>query len=460
MNDRSPVAPGTVLAGKYRVERVLGKGGMGIVVAAERITLGDRVALKFLLGDAAKRPDVVARFLREARAQTTIKSEHAVRVLDTGSLDDGAPYLVMELLDGHDLADELRKHGRVPVTTAVDYVLQACEALAEAHAAGIVHRDIKPANLFLARRADGSALVKVLDFGIAKTIPTGDATSLTLTSTVMGSPLYMSPEQVRSTKHIDARSDIWSLGVMLHELIAGKPAFEADTASELMAKIAADPPTLLRARRPEAPEGLELAILRCLEKDATKRTSNVAQFARDLAPFASPRGLMSIERIVGTMLPGAQTVLPSTPPPAEPVQATPNGGANTAPTWAKTDAVQPASPRRSRLSTALAVVGALSIVAVTGVVVLSRTGGGRSSSSGQSAAPSPTETSTALAVPTSSPEAPPAAPSATPAPSASAAPPVAASSAGPVAPAIASARRPGKPGTPGDPMKSAMESRK
>ncbi|HEX6765337.1 MAG TPA: serine/threonine-protein kinase, partial [Polyangiaceae bacterium] len=192
----APVQPGDVLADKYRVERVLGVGGMGVVVSAHHVHLKQRVALKFLLPDLASNPNVVERFLREAQSASTIRSEHVVRVSDVGVLASGAPYMIMEHLEGSDLAKVLLERGRLPVTRAVDYVLQAMEALAEAHGAGIVHRDLKPSNLFLTERADGSPLIKVLDFGISKvTKSDGDASSRSLTRTagLMGSPLYMSP---------------------------------------------------------------------------------------------------------------------------------------------------------------------------------------------------------------------------------------------------------------------------
>ena len=270
-----PVAVGDVLADKYRVERVLGAGGMGIVVAAEHLQLGQRVAVKFLLPEACEDPVTLGRFLREARAAASIRSEHVARVIDVGTLPTGEPYLVMEYLAGSDLSDELSKQGPLPIAAAVDYVLQACEALAEAHALGIVHRDLKPANLFLTKRADGSPVVKVLDFGISKSqSPAGEAKQAAMTSTraVMGSPLYMSPEQLKSTRDVDARTDIWSLGVILHELIGGKPPFHAETLSGLVIQIANEPPLPLRGMRPEVPEELEAVIQRCLCKDLSVRS--------------------------------------------------------------------------------------------------------------------------------------------------------------------------------------------
>ncbi len=297
-----PPQAGEVIAGKYRIQRILGEGGMGCVVAARHLYLNQDVAIKFLQPAGAGDPQYTARFLREAQAAATIKSEHVVRVVDMGALDNGAPYMVMEYLDGKDLGQLVDAQGPLPVADAVDYVLQASEALAEAHAAGLVHRDIKPPNLFLARRTDGSPLVKLLDFGIAKSQNPVNG-SLTATGASMGSPSYMSPEQVRSSKDVDARSDIWAMGATLYELLTGRPPFEAETFSALCAAIMVDAPAPLRKLRPDAPAALEKVILRCLEKDPNKRFADVAAFAQALAPFASPTAQISIERIGNLLSP-------------------------------------------------------------------------------------------------------------------------------------------------------------
>ncbi len=259
---------GDILAGKYRIDRVLGRGGMGVVVAAHHTTLRQKVAVKFLLPSATKRGDAAERFLREARAAVSIQNEHVARVSDVGTLDTGAPYMVMEFLTGSDLGDVIEQRGPLPIDEAVDYVLQACEAIAEAHALGIVHRDLKPANLFLTARADGSPLVKVLDFGLSKaTKPDAMDASLTATHVVMGSPYYMSPEQIRSFKKIDARADIWSIGVILYQLLTGACPFVADSLGALFMAVGADPVPSMRALRPEIPEDLEAAVVKCLVKD-------------------------------------------------------------------------------------------------------------------------------------------------------------------------------------------------
>jgi serine/threonine-protein kinase len=293
------VREGDILAGKYRVERVLGMGGMGVVVAAHHLQLDEKVALKFLLPDALDNSEAVARFAREARAAVKIKSEHVARVIDVGTLPNGAPYMVMEYLDGGDLAAWLLDRGALPIEQAVEFLLQACEAVAEAHALGIVHRDLKPANLFCIRRADGRLSVKVLDFGISKVTQFGapGSSALTHDTALVGSPLYMSPEQMRAANSVDSLTDIWALGVILYELLTGKVPFAAESLPEQVHRVTTEPPTSLRELRPEVPPELEGVILRCLEKNRAERYHNVAELALALYPFAPMRARASIERI-------------------------------------------------------------------------------------------------------------------------------------------------------------------
>ncbi|MFC1641408.1 protein kinase [Myxococcota bacterium] len=296
---------GDTVAGKYQIEHVLGSGGVGVVVAAQHLQLGERVALKFMHREALRTPTDMARFLQEARAAVRLKSEHIARVIDVGTREDGSPFIVMEYLTGTDLADALEQGGPIPVSDAVDYVLQACEALAEAHSLGIVHRDLKPSNLFLTERPDGSPLVKVLDFGIAKASIDlelgGGEGRLTRTRTVLGSPIYMAPEQVRDTKSVDQRSDIWSLGVVLYELVSGAVPFEGDTATGVVAAVLSDPPTPLLTRRGDLPQALAYAVERCLQKEREHRFQNVAELAEVLMPLAPESSRPLVERIAGTL---------------------------------------------------------------------------------------------------------------------------------------------------------------
>ncbi len=290
---------GEVVAGKYLIERRLGSGGMGIVVAARNILLDDPVAIKFLRPSAAKDDESVHRFVREAKSARRIQSEHVVRVQDVSYLEIGTPYMIMELLEGEDLGQLVDARGVLSVTTAVDYIVEACSGIAEAHALGIVHRDIKPANMFLARRNDGTRLVKVLDFGISKAME--DAAhnpNMTDTRATFGSPTYMSPEQIRSAKRVDFRTDIWSLGVCLHEVLTSRPPFLAETVAGLLASIIADPPVPIRLERPDVPEDLEATILRCLEKDLSRRFQTIGDLVTALRPHASLSSEGSISRVL------------------------------------------------------------------------------------------------------------------------------------------------------------------
>ncbi len=277
----APLLPGETLGGKYRIERVLGQGGMGIVVAARHLDLDERVAIKFLLGAPSDR--AVERFLREARAAVKVKGEHVCRVFDFGRLETGEPYIVMEYLDGIDLAAKLKREGPQPIDLVAGWIIEACAALADAHDSGIVHRDLKPANVLLATRPDGSTCAKVLDFGISK-LPQAD--TLTNPDAMMGSPIYMSPEQIESARDVDVRSDVWSLGIVLYELLAGSPPFRADSMIELAVQVREKEPTPLAEVRPEVPRALQDVVTRCLAKKVDQRYASVVDLARDLAPFA------------------------------------------------------------------------------------------------------------------------------------------------------------------------------
>ncbi|MCL2447430.1 MAG: serine/threonine protein kinase [Polyangiaceae bacterium] len=281
-----PIRAGQLVAGKFRVERVLGAGGMGIVVAATHIELDRRVALKFLQPAALDQPSLVKRFAREARAAARLTSEHVARVLDVGALDDGAPYIVMEYLEGEDLARVIAARAPLTPVEVADDIVQVCDAVAEAHSHGIVHRDLKPANLFVTKRANGDPILKVLDFGISKFERPGDL-NVTTGSKLLGSPVYMSPEQLWSPAEVDARSDIWSLGVILYEMLTGRPPFSAVRAPELVAAILHKPPEPMGQEGARVPPELQAAIYRCLEKDPARRFANVARFADVLAVFGS-----------------------------------------------------------------------------------------------------------------------------------------------------------------------------
>ena len=281
------VEVGTILLGKYRIECILGKGGMGVVARAHHLQLDVPVAIKFLLSEVLDDPGMVERFRREAQAVVKLKSEHVCRVIDVGTLDSGAPYMVMEFLAGRDLDDLLREHGRFTPGFAVDLILQACEALAEAHALGIVHRDIKPANFFLTEGADDVPLLKVLDFGISKSLSIDH--DMTDSKAIMGTPSYMSPEQMESSKHVDARTDIWALGAVLYHLVSGRRPFRAPSFAGLVMHVATKPPRPLNDVT--LPDGFEDVIWHCLVKNPAERLPNTAELAAALAPYAATRPL-------------------------------------------------------------------------------------------------------------------------------------------------------------------------
>ena len=274
------VTDGAMLGGKYRIRRVLGQGGMGVVVEAVHVELEDRVAIKFLTPRALAEPDAVQRFVREAKAAVRLRSEHIARVRDVGLLPGGDPYIVMEYLDGVELR-QLFSGPRLAPAALVDLILQACEGLAEAHAHGIVHRDIKPSNLFVVTQVDGTPLVKVLDFGVSK-VPLDDL-NLTGTNSWMGTPAYMSPEQMRSTRNVDARSDLWSLAVVLYEGLEGRVPFPGDSLADLCINVTSMPPQPLTDRTPAA---LAPVVMKGLAKAPADRFASAADLAEALAPFA------------------------------------------------------------------------------------------------------------------------------------------------------------------------------
>jgi serine/threonine-protein kinase len=421
-----PVRPGDILARKYRVERVLGAGGMGVVVAATHVELGQVVALKHMLCGKDASTEQRERFLREARAAVRLKSHHVARVLDVGADEDHAPYIVMEFLEGQDLAALLAARGQLPFEEAAAYVLQACEAVGEAHAAGIVHRDLKPANLFLTHDVSGAPCVKVLDFGISKLA--GTDLALTSESQALGSPLYMSPEQMSSSKSVDQRSDIWALGIILYQLVAGSTPFHADTLQALCARVLTGAPTPLGHHRNDAPPGFEALLLRCLERDRDRRFRDVAELAAAMAAYAPPHARVYAERVArvvnmkgaragsapelppapmvtAAVAPAPQTTarLPHSPAPVEAIGAAPNmllprAAEPGAPVLGTDTALLLSSPhdaaasppreqeRGAKARARLVVAGALVLVAATAAIAVAL---GKSGTGAGEASPAP-----------------------------------------------------------------------
>lgn len=349
------LSPGTVVDAKYRLEQVLGRGGMGMVIEARHVQLGTPVALKFLHKGVMGNASMTERFFREARATAAMTSEHVCRVFDVGTFE-GVPYLVMERLEGTDLAKLLQHRTRLPVHEACDYVIQACAGLAEAHAVKIVHRDLKPGNLFLTSRVDGTPLVKVLDFGIAKAPQDGDI-DLTGTNAVLGSPAYMSLEQLRSGKLVDTRSDIWSLGVILFEMVSGRRPFAGEGVADLALKIAMEP----TPRLPEGPAALDDIILCCLARAPSQRFPDVAALSRALAPWAGELSHGSSPIVEGVPV----VSWPATPPPGAPAISPAHTPATMTLSSGAIAAQGPLRAVRSRAS----VIGVLAAATVAGTLL-------------------------------------------------------------------------------------------
>jgi serine/threonine-protein kinase len=298
-----PPPSGELLAGKYRVESLIGEGGIGTVLAAHHELLDLPVAVKILSPEFVRSPATVGRFLGEARAAAQLKSEHVARVTDAGTLETGQPYVVMELLRGEDLEHRADRLGTLPAKEVVDAVLQALEAMSQAHAVGIVHRDLKPANLFLTQLPDGRELLKVLDFGIAKLIDSGgapDAPSLT-GGHALGSPSYMAPEQIRNGSQMDHRVDIWAFGAILYDLLTGQLPFPGDTFDAISSNVLVGSAPPLRTHRSDLSEGLEAAVARCLDREPAKRFADVHELARALAPHGSGAWDSYVPRIAQTL---------------------------------------------------------------------------------------------------------------------------------------------------------------
>jgi serine/threonine protein kinase len=278
---------GDVLLGKYRIENVLGHGGMGLVVAARNVDLDELFAVKLMHPEALSNREATERFVREARAAAKLKGEHVARVHDVGRLENGAPYMLMEHLVGEDLAHLVERRGALPLGEAALYVYQGCEAIAEAHGHSIVHRDLKPANLFLTHRANGTPCIKVLDFGISKKMdsPAIRSPSLTVTGQFMGSPAFMSPEQMVNVKSADTRTDIWAIGVILYELTTGALPFNAETMTELVARVLQEPVAPPSSLQPSIPAAFDSVVLTCLQKKPARRFQSIPELMAALRPF-------------------------------------------------------------------------------------------------------------------------------------------------------------------------------
>jgi serine/threonine-protein kinase len=462
----SQLTIGSVVDGKYKVEKVLGRGAMGVVVQATHVHLGEKVALKFLRYRAKSgTEDFQSRFKREARVSAKLKNEHITRVIDVGVWKERVPYMVMDYLEGGDLRELIKAQGPLPIGTAVDYTVQVCVGIAEAHANGIVHRDLKPSNLFLTKRPDGSDLLKVLDFGISKwRAGETEVDELTQTGVVLGSPKYMAPEQLFGSADVDSRADVWSIGAILYEMLAGRPPFDMPTFTRICAELSTNrPPPSLSEKRPDITPELEAVIMKCFMRNPDERTHDVAELAGSLldavqAPFAAPmrqkiasmldpgstnlgasgaKGMAS--GAYGTVSSGAYNVLSTTG--SGPRSTLSESGRTPAPastmgpsTTASAQTMEPAPARRGALVPGLA-IGALLVVGIVAYVSLS----GHDTSK----APAGQASATATA-PTAPPTSTFAVATATATDTASAAPPMPSASAS-IAPTVAVAPQPPPP---------------
>lgn len=349
--DRSLIEVGSEVEGRFRIEREIGRGGMGVVYAASHLTMRKKVAFKVLNEETAADDECVARFLRETRVAAKLISPHAVRVFDVGRLQSGAPYMVMELLEGQDLERALDVDGVFDVPRALDTIAQACDAIGEAHLVGIVHRDIKLANLFLADAAP-HPIVKVLDFGLAKGgTAIGAESSLTHAEALMGTPHYMPPEQLASSRDVDARADVWSLGVALYRLLTKRYPFNGAHFAALAARILAGAPAPPSQHRPDLPPAIDRLVMTCLARDPKDRYADANELAKAIAKAQSPQEPITkpVSAPTAAAKIGDHTLtLPAYPSPAAQVAAPVAIAA--APPLAL-DATMPAAPIPERIST-------------------------------------------------------------------------------------------------------------
>jgi serine/threonine-protein kinase len=296
--------PGDIVQEKYKIVRLIGRGGMGIVYEAHHELLGHQVALKVVLPEIGANPEILARFMSEARNSAKIESDHVARVMDVGKLEGGAPFMVMELLNGQDLDAILAQEGPLPAARVADLMVETLDGVASAHALGIIHRDLKPGNLFVSQKAGRPPRVKVLDFGISKSLGGQHfaGAHVTSTSSIVGSPAYMSPEQLRGSKDIDGRADIWSLGVIAYQLSTGALPYDADNVGALFAAILETEPLRPRDRVATIPEALDAAIMKCLQKKPADRFQTVIELAKALGPLGTRTAERALERIEGLII--------------------------------------------------------------------------------------------------------------------------------------------------------------
>ncbi|TKD00201.1 serine/threonine-protein kinase [Polyangium fumosum] len=278
----APTSDGSLVGrdvGKYKIVRLVARGGMGAVYEALNTSIGKRVAMKFVDPELARNADAVARFQREAAAASAVESAHIVTIFDSGVTDDGQPFIVMELLRGEDLGHRIKRLGRLDLEAALGVIAQLLRGLCRAHEAGIVHRDLKPDNVFLAERDDETDFVKILDFGISKVRRTGGVPEKTITrqGTVLGTPFYMSPEQSQALPDVDERTDLWSTGAILYECLTGRPPHEGQSYEQVIVNICTKAAPDVRTWNPEVPESVARFLVKALKRNRDKRFANARE---------------------------------------------------------------------------------------------------------------------------------------------------------------------------------------
>ena len=383
---------GTVIGGRYQLIRRIGKGGMGLVYEADHLGIGKRVAVKVLLDKYSDDPEVVARFQREARTASAIGDEHIVEVFDAGVTDDGRSYLVMELLIGLSLSDVAEATGPMPAARAVPIVRQVLRGLAAAHAKGIVHRDMKPENVFLVQKPDRHDFVKIMDFGISKFLQDRESkVRLTATGAVIGTPVYMAPEQAMGTGEIDARVDLYAVGVMLYELLAGRPPFQAPTYIALVTQHLQQPPPPLQQARPDLPTPLVVAVHKALEKEPRHRFASAAEMAAALPSDAAVANLDRVATLTGPTMPDAGGTAAESPRGKKAKAAITPGGA-AMPTTSRRPAPSSVTTPRRRWPWMAAIVALAATLGAGIVVVALRPSGKRPAATAAPPPPAPVVT--------------------------------------------------------------------
>jgi serine/threonine-protein kinase len=399
---------GQLLDNKYRIVRLLGEGGMGAVYEGENVRIHHRVAIKVLHPNIAADSGARERFEREAQAAGRIGSEHIVEVFDLGELPSGARYMVMEFLAGEPLSARVASQGRIPPAFLAPLMLQLLDGLGAAHQAGIIHRDLKPENVFLQRAKSGHDFVKIVDFGVSKfsALSGGSAMSMTRTGAVVGTPYYMSPEQVKGQKNIDHRSDLYSAGIVLFECVTGQLPFQAETFNELIFKIALEPPLDPEVAVPGLDPEFARIVRKSTAREANDRYQTATEFAQAIADWMQLRNIMDPAMQRGASMLGGmpQGLSNSTPlpmhntgpnlaitpnPPSPALQKTTASGSVVTPSPSST------TKRSGGAIAALAAIGAITVIAA-GVGVMRARGGTTPQASVAPAAPPPPEAPPAM----------------------------------------------------------------